>query len=107
MLEKQLQQKVIALCSAMGIIARKTNAESNRGFPDLTLITPNGHVLFVELKTKTGRLSRLQERTLAQLKQNNANAYVCRSIAEFKKIIGKYETDTHTHPAGGCQPACP
>ena len=39
--------------------------------PDLIAISPKGVVYFFEVKTETGRLSKLQDRTINQLRENN------------------------------------
>ncbi len=90
MLEKTLQQKVIKESVEKGIQCVKVDSSSTRGWPDLTCVLPNGTVLFVELKTKTGRLSKLQEYTISKLKRNNANVYVIRSLDEFKDLINTH-----------------
>lgn len=93
MLEKKLQQKIIDFCSKRDILAKKVDSTSSRGWPDLIVVLRNGVVLFVELKTPKGRLSALQERTIKQLKENNANVYVIRSVDSFIETCKRYDAD--------------
>lgn len=87
MLEKNLQKNILAICKKESILARKVDSTSARGWPDITAVLPNGQVLFIELKTATGKLSKLQEYTLQKLQENNANSYVIRSVKEFRQIV--------------------
>ena len=89
-LEKTLQQKVIQICKQHAILAVKVDSSSQRGWPDLTLLLPNGIVLFVELKTPTGRLSKLQEHTHRRMKENNGNVHTIRDIDSFKSLIAQF-----------------
>ena len=90
MRESKIQQKVLHFCKQNAILAVKVDSTSSRGFPDLTCVLPNGTVLFVELKTDTGRLSKLQQHTIGKLEKNNANVHVIRSPEEFKELINSH-----------------
>ena len=87
MIESKLQTKVVDLCKKCGILAFKVDSSSTRGLPDLTLVLPCGTVLFIELKTETGRLSALQKRIHEKLRGNKANVAVIRTIEEFETLI--------------------
>ena len=87
MQEKTLQKNILKFCKQQSIIAHKTDSSSSRGWPDLTVVMPSGRVIFVELKTPVGRLSKLQEHTHTQLRLNNAEVYVVRSLGEFESLI--------------------
>lgn len=90
MREANLQQKIKQISSQHDIICVKVDSTSSRGWPDLTCVLPNGTVLFVELKTATGRLSKLQEYMIAKLKTNKANVYVIRSTEEYLDLINAH-----------------
>tara|TARA_R110000744_G_scaffold112145_7_gene210374 strand:+ start:100 stop:369 length:270 start_codon:yes stop_codon:yes gene_type:complete len=87
MLEKTIQSKIVAFLKQKHYIVRKLDSSSSVGWPDLIAIAPSGRVYFFEVKTATGKLSKLQTRTLDQLKRNKANAYVVRSTEEVGAII--------------------
>lgn len=93
MLEKNLQKNILKICKEYNILTRKLNAESQRGWPDLILLLPNGTVIFLEVKTKTGKLSKLQEYTIQEIKERKGNVHVVRSTEEVKTII-----ESHSHP---------
>lgn len=69
--ERAFQRQVVQLAVALGFVVYHTNdsRRSHKGFPDLVLVRPAGQwrdsrlgrVLFIELKTDTGRLKPEQE----------------------------------------------
>ena len=68
----------------------KVDSSSQRGWPDLTLLLPCGQVLFVELKTPTGRLSKLQQYTHDRIKENNGHVYTIRSVEALGTLISQF-----------------
>ena len=87
MRESAIQQKVMQKCMQKGILCVKVDSSSSRGWPDLTCVLPNGTVLFIELKTATGKTSKLQDYMINKLKRNQANVYIIRSIEAFDQLI--------------------
>lgn len=50
------------------------------GAPDLVVVTPDGVVGFIEVKTRLGRLSIDQKKVHAWLSKRNARLRICRSV---------------------------
>ncbi len=75
MREKDIEQFLIEECHAAGILCYKFTSPNQRGVPDRLLIHDSG-VYFVELKTLTGRLSKLQERTIERFRQEGVDVHV-------------------------------
>lgn len=90
MTERDLHKKVIQFCKQHAILAVKVDSSSQRGWPDLTLLLPCGQVLFVELKTPTGRLSKLQQYTHDRIKENNGHVYTIRSVEALGTLISQF-----------------
>lgn len=61
MKEQQIQAKKIKELEAQGYYVIKLTVTNRPGIPDLIAIPPNSDVLFVEVKTSTGKVSKLQE----------------------------------------------
>ena len=61
MKEQQIQAKKIKELEAQGYYVIKLTVTNKSGIPDLIAIPPNSDVLFVEVKTSTGKVSKLQE----------------------------------------------
>lgn len=89
MLERTLQRKITLLCKKHAILTRKLDATNHRGWPDLIAIK-GGVVVFLEIKTPTGRVSELQQVTHRELAAHGAVVEVVRSLEEAQKIILKY-----------------
>ena len=56
------------------------------GIPDI-IACLNGRFVAFEVKTETGRLSRLQEITLGRIRDAGGRAYMVRSAAEVAGIL--------------------
>ncbi|MCP3700274.1 MAG: VRR-NUC domain-containing protein [Aliivibrio sp.] len=65
--ESQLQNKRIKELEKQGYYVIKTKLTNKNGIPDIIAIAPNSNVLFCEVKTKTGKVSKLQEYRLKEL----------------------------------------
>ena len=60
------------------------------GIPDIIACVDGRFVAF-EVKTETGRLSRLQEVTLGRIRDAGGRAYMVRSAAEVARIMKDME----------------
>ena len=76
MTEKQIELKLVEGVKALGGIAYKFVSPGNVGVPDRLVILPGGSVIFVELKTETGRLGVMQRRQIARLRDRGAEVHV-------------------------------
>tara|TARA_R110000803_G_scaffold4911_10_gene16376 strand:+ start:7473 stop:7712 length:240 start_codon:yes stop_codon:yes gene_type:complete len=68
--EQQIQSKRIKQLEAEGYYVIKLVKTNKNGIPDLIAIPPNCNVLFSEIKTPRGRVSKLQEYRLKELKEH-------------------------------------
>lgn len=73
-----------------GSMAHKT--KRTVGEPDFIIATDDGRTLYVECKTRTGKITPAQQATLHWLLHNKQIAFVVTSIEEFRRIIN----DTHS-----------
>jgi len=67
MTEQQIQSKRIKQLEAEGYYVLKLVKTNKNGIPDVIAIPPDTAVIFSEIKTKTGKLSKLQEYRLKEL----------------------------------------
>lgn len=70
MIEQQIQSKKIKQLEAEGYYVIKLINTNKNGIPDLIAIPKNADVLFVEVKRPNGKLSKLQEFRLKELKEH-------------------------------------
>jgi len=85
-LEKNLQAKLIKLLKQSGFFVRKISGENSKGLPDI-LIAGYGVVQFVEVKTPTGRLSKLQSHTIGEMQDAGAKVEVWNSVEQCTDFI--------------------
>lgn len=76
MLEKEIEKKMIDGIRKMGGRAYKWVSPGNNGVPDRIVILPGGRIIFVELKTSTGRLSKLQKMQTTMLSRMGCDVRV-------------------------------
>jgi len=76
MTEQQIQKKRIDQLESEGYYVIKLIKTNKNGIPDLIAIPPGCDVLFSEVKKPTGKLSKLQEYRLKELKQHGINTEI-------------------------------
>ena len=67
-LERDLEKFFTKECKRLKIISIKLHLKFSTGFPDRLVILPFNKILWVELKTLTGKLSPRQEQVHMQLR---------------------------------------
>lgn len=68
-----------------GSMAHKTKRKI--GEPDFIIATDDGRTLYVECKSKSGKLTPPQQATLHWLLHNKQIAFVVTSIEEFRRLV--------------------
>ncbi len=89
MKESELQAKIIKTLEADGWFVLKLIQTNKNGIPDLEIIK-GGRVVFLEVKSDTGKVSSLQEYRIEQLKKYDTEAYIIKGwkgFVEFKNMI--------------------
>ena len=69
MTEQQIQSRRIKELEAKGYYVLKLVKTNKNGIPDILAIPPNTPVLFSEVKTPKGKVSKLQEYRLKELEK--------------------------------------
>ena len=78
MTEQQIQSKRIKQLESEGYYVLKLVQTNKNGIPDVIAIPPNCGVVFSEVKTPKGRLSKLQEYRLKELEAHGLRTEVYR-----------------------------
>jgi hypothetical protein len=81
-LEKQIEDRLVKWCKARGLQCLKLRIDGVNGFPDRTILGPNGLCIFVELKRTGGVLSAAQKNFLAWASLNGHAAFVAYSFED-------------------------
>lgn len=86
-LEKQIEDRLVKWSKARGLQCLKLRIDGVNGFPDRTILGPNGLCIFVELKRPGGVLSPAQKNFLAWASLNGHAAVVAYSFEEAVSYI--------------------
>lgn len=87
MLERELEKRLVEGVKKLGGKAYKLVSPGNTGVPDRMIIMPGGHVIFVELKTDTGRLTKLQQRQISVIKRLGCNVLVAYGLTGVIEVL--------------------
>ena len=78
MTEQQVQSKKIKELEAEGYYVLKLIKTNKNGIPDLLALHPEKDILFLEVKTRKGRVSKLQEYRIKELREHGFKADIFR-----------------------------
>lgn len=76
-LEKNIEAYLTKQITKLGGVCVKL--QGTKGLPDRLCILPGNQIFFVELKTKTGRTSKIQEYTIRKLKNLDCQVFIINS----------------------------
>jgi Holliday junction resolvase len=78
MTEQQIQSKRIKELEEQGYYVIKLVRTNKNGIPDIIAIPPNTEVLFSEVKTPNGKVSKLQEYRIKELEKHGCRTEIYR-----------------------------
>lgn len=87
MLESQIEARLAQGVKARGGLCLKFTSPGNPGVPDRLVITPKGRICFVELKTENGRLSKIQQWMISEMRRRGVEVFVVKGVAEVKQFL--------------------
>lgn len=93
MSEKEIERRMCVAVKYRGGLAYKFSSPNNPGVPDRIVINPAGDIWFVEIKSDSGRLSKLQKMRIAELEKRNCNVRIIWGWEDAKKFIGEVIND--------------
>lgn len=88
MRESEIEKILVEEVRSAGGIAYKFSSPGNDGVPDRLIVLPGGRVIFVELKTKRGKLTKLQKMQLNRLWNRGAVAYCVHGLSGLRDLFG-------------------
>ena len=94
MLEKDIEKLFRDEIKKAGGKAYKFTSPGNDGVPDRIVMLPDGLIVFVELKTDTGKLSRLQELQCRQIAELGQTVRVLHGLAEVRDFFLEFGLET-------------
>ena len=84
MKESQIEARLVKLVREAGGLCYKFTSPGNPGVPDRIVVTPGGKTIYVELKTTTGSLQRIQQWQIAELQKRGIDVRVLKGLDEVK-----------------------
>ena len=91
MKESQIERRLVEGVKRLGGMCLKFVSPGTLGAPDRIIITAKGRVIFVELKTETGRLTKIQRYVIGEMQKRGADAHVVKGIDEVKELLAEIE----------------
>lgn len=92
MLEKTIERHLVEGVKKLGGLCYKFISPSTQGVPDRLIITAQGRIIFAELKTDKGVLSKIQEYVIGQMLSRHVDVrvlYGLEQVNDFLAEIGR------------------
>lgn len=93
MLEKDIEARLVRGVKALGGLCYKFTSPGTTGVPDRVVILPGGRVIFVELKTRIGRLSEVQKYQTSEIKKRGAEVRVLKGLDQVKAFLAEVSSN--------------
>ena len=91
MLEKYIEQKLVAIVKSMGGIAPKFVSPGIDGMPDRIVLLPMGRIAFVECKATGKKMRPLQNKRKKQLEALGFLVYCLDDIEQIGGILSEIQ----------------
>ena len=87
MQESTIERHLVDGVKKLGGMCLKLVSPVTPGVPDRIIITATGRIIFAELKTETGRLSKIQRYTVEQMQKRGADVRVVKGMDSVKALL--------------------
>lgn len=87
MRESSIESYLVRKVKEHGGLCFKFVSPGNPGVPDRIVITPNGKTIYVELKTDTGRLAKIQKWQRSEMEKRRADVRVLYGLDDVKEFL--------------------
>lgn len=87
MKESYIEKKLEKMVCEKGGLCFKFVSPGSPGVPDRIVITPDGRTIFVELKTETGSLQKIQQWQIERMRKCGADVRVIKGLQAAKDFV--------------------
>lgn len=87
MQESQIERRLAQGVKAKGGMCMKFTSPGLPGVPDRIVLLPDGRVIFIELKTKSGRLAAVQRWVISAMRARGADVRVLHGLDQVKSFL--------------------
>lgn len=91
MTEASIEKRLVEGVKKLGGMCLKFVSPSTPGVPDRIVITADGKVIFVELKTEIGRLSKIQKYVTGEMLKRGADVRIVKGLEQVKQLLVEIE----------------
>ena len=89
MLEKCIEKHLVKGVKKLGGLCYKFVSPGTQGVPDRIIITAQGRIIFAELKTDKGVVSKIQQYTINQMLSHHVDVRVLRGLEQVKQLLAE------------------
>ena len=95
MREKQIERHLVEGVKKLGGMCLKFVSPGTQGVPDRIIVTAHGRIIFAELKTDKGVLSKIQQYIIGQMLRRNADVRVLYGLEQVRELLSEIEADSY------------
>lgn len=88
-LESEIERRLGMEIKRLGGLYYKFTSPNLPGVPDRIVIMPGGRIIFVELKTETGRLANIQKWVISEMQARGADVRVIKGWPEAQAFLAE------------------
>lgn len=99
MLEKNIERHLVEGVRKLGGLCYKFTSPGTQGVPDRLIITAQGKVIFAEIKTDNGVLSKIQTYTISQMWKRHIDVRILYGLEQVNELLAEIERDSYKEGA--------
>lgn len=92
MKESTIEARLVREVRKLGGLCYKFTSPGNPGVPDRIIILPDGRTIYVELKTEIGRLAKIQQWQIGELRKRGADVRVLKGMEQVVAFLEEVRT---------------
>jgi len=85
--ERKLEAYLVDRCKKLGFLCRKVQWLGRNGAPDRVVFMPGGKVLWIELKSPSGRVSKIQELEFSRMEDLGHDVWVAYTAEQIDGLL--------------------
>lgn len=87
MKESTIEARLVRGVKKLGGLCYKFTSPGNPGVPDRIVILPDGRTIYVELKTEIGRLAKVQQWQLEEMRKRGVDVRVLKGLDQVTAFL--------------------
>lgn len=87
MKESTIEARLVREVRKLGGLCYMFTSPGNPGVPDRIVILPDGRTIYVELKTEIGRLAKIQQWQLDEMRKRGADVRVLKGLDQVMEFL--------------------